>query len=274
MLRQAVGEIVLTDEQVAAYRADGYLSIGQVADAETIEQISEAEEAIREHPRHGGGSAGKEGTTESFRQLNHLIPALRELALFGPQVPALTQLIGPNVAFVFSKITLKHRARAETPPKTVPWHQDNAYTPVDPPTNIAMFVALDDMDETNGCLWVIPGSHLGGLRLHGRSEDAPSDIELITPVEDEGGIPLPMKRGDALLMSGLTLHRSLENWTDRPRRLLLLSYTDAAARSADDDNRPFWTFSHSCLVAGAVGLDDTDAVRPLREGRRGASYVV
>lgn len=263
----------LTSEQLKAYDTDGFVRIGEAADAEIISRIIEAAEAVQEHPRHGGGSSGKEGRTESFRQLNHLVAPLRELALSGDHLPALTQLIGPNVAFVFNHIIVKHPAGSSPAPETIPWHQDNAFSPVDPPTNVAMFLALDDTNTDNGCLWAIPGSHREGLHRHGQASVAPDHLELITIADDEAGVPLPMARGEGLLMSGLTLHRSLENWTGRPRRLVLLTYVDAAARSIDDGNRPFWELPFAVVVAGAVSLDDADAVPTRRESREHQSIL-
>jgi ectoine hydroxylase-related dioxygenase (phytanoyl-CoA dioxygenase family) len=39
------------------------------------------------------------------------------------------------------------------------WHQDAYYIPTFPDTLIGAWLTLDQADEENGCLWVIPGSH-------------------------------------------------------------------------------------------------------------------
>ena len=51
-----------------------------------------------------------------------------------------------------------------------PPHQDNYYFCLRPANVLTMWMALDPVDEENGCLRYIPGSHLEGIRPHGRSE--------------------------------------------------------------------------------------------------------
>ncbi|MEH7087250.1 phytanoyl-CoA dioxygenase family protein, partial [Neobacillus drentensis] len=47
-------------------------------------------------------------------------------------------------------------------------HQDYYYIKNDPMTMIAAWTAMEDVvDEENGCLWVIPGTHKLGLLPHG-----------------------------------------------------------------------------------------------------------
>ena len=59
------------------------------------------------------------------------------------------------------------------PPATdhsTPPHQDNYYFCLQPPNVLTMWLALDSVDDENGCLRYLPGSHLNGLRPHGASE--------------------------------------------------------------------------------------------------------
>merc|ERR1712031_16869 len=43
-------------------------------------------------------------------------------------------------------------------------HQDSTTLYTDPPSVIGFWLALEDADERNGCLRVLPGSHKGPLR--------------------------------------------------------------------------------------------------------------
>src|SRR5438034_383879 len=46
------------------------------------------------------------------------------------------------------------------------WHQDAPYWPVlKPATPVTAWVALDDVDESNGCMWMVPGSHKWGNHI-------------------------------------------------------------------------------------------------------------
>ena len=46
----------------------------------------------------------------------------------------------------------------------VRWHQDGSYLISDPPTVTGIWVAIEDANRGNGCLWVQPGGHRSPLR--------------------------------------------------------------------------------------------------------------
>ena len=74
---------------------------------------------------------------------------------------------------------------------------------------------LDDCDETNGPLLVLPGSHLGG-RL-----TAPEIQHQRTQMVS---VPCPVPSGGALLMRPLLLHASSASQSPRHRRVIHLEY--------------------------------------------------
>ena len=58
------------------------------------------------------------------------------------------------------------------PPGTdspTPPHQDNYYFCLRPPSVLTIWLALDPVDEENGCLRYVAGSHRQGIRAHARS---------------------------------------------------------------------------------------------------------
>ena len=58
------------------------------------------------------------------------------------------------------------------PPKTehpTPPHQDNYYFKLSPPNVASLWLAIDPINEENGCLRYIPGSHRRGIRPHART---------------------------------------------------------------------------------------------------------
>lgn len=123
----------------------------------------------------------------------------------------------------------------------LPWHQDYPYAQ-DSPDGVVYWIPLMDVDETNGCLRVIPGSHLGGVRPVRMRVSAEHDIkglELAEPAHDEGGsIPLPMKAGEALVLSALLLHRSQPNYTDRARFTVQVRHGNFAHPTAVEKRWP------------------------------------
>lgn len=71
------------------------------------------------------------------------------------------------------------------------------------------------MTVENGCLWVVPGSHLAGVLHPDREQDDPrfdcTREAYGFRYREEDAVPLELKAGSALLFDGYLLHRSLPN---------------------------------------------------------------
>ncbi|TXK84936.1 phytanoyl-CoA dioxygenase family protein [Paenibacillus sp. N3.4] len=103
-----------------------------------------------------------------------------------------------------------------------PMHQDAPYFPHSHHTMLAASVHLDDADDENGCLRVIPGSHKAGVLPHvGKYYLDHREFPISM------GTPCPAKIGDVLFFSYLTIHGSNVNRSGRPRRNVLFQYRDA-----------------------------------------------
>jgi phytanoyl-CoA hydroxylase len=123
-------------------------------------------------------------------------------------------LLGPDIILHHSKLFLKPAGRgAAFPP-----HQDHSYFPTLGHAMLAAIVFVGPADEGNGCLRLWPGSHrLGPLPA---SAGGDGDFAARFPIGDS--IPLIAAPGDVLFFSYLTVHGSLANRGDRPRKSVLL----------------------------------------------------
>lgn len=106
-----------------------------------------------------------------------------------------------------------------------PWHQDNGVVlpEADETQMLTVWFPLLDASIENGCLAVVPRSHREGLLTHC---PAPA-IGLHIPdplLRLNEMVPVPMKRGDILLMHRLTCHCSLSNVSDHIRWSFDLRY--------------------------------------------------
>ncbi len=149
-------------------------------------------------------------------QLVHRSASIRDFCTDGPQIGITTEVLGPNICFTHQQFIIKRadeKARSD-----IPWHQDSGYGHLEPASDLTIWITLDDCDEDNGCLWVIPGSHRKGLLDH-----SPQKGLLGADVHEEG-IPLPMRAGDAVVFGGMFMHRSLPNRTDKDRVAMYLRY--------------------------------------------------
>lgn len=234
----------LTQEQYDAFWRDGYL---MVEDAVTPAQLAALKAEIdswveesRAHmkpfgtptidgrPRFDMG-AEHSAAKPALRRINNpsdISDAYREVMLDARTVDMVADLIGPDVKFHHCKINLKlSGAKTE-----VSYHQDFAYTPHTNSDIVTALLFLDDIDEENGCLTVVPGSHKGpmlslfeGERFTGA---VAADQEKQALAES---IPCLGKAGSVCLMHTKLLHGSAANSSDHSRGLYICVYTAADA---------------------------------------------
>ncbi|MDP6596779.1 MAG: phytanoyl-CoA dioxygenase family protein [Candidatus Poribacteria bacterium] len=116
-----------------------------------------------------------------------------------------------------------------------PWHQDSIYYNgnADPDQSVILseqsqiltvWIPMVEVNEQNGCLQIIPGSHKRGLRPARRDENGRQvpveDVESWAKVET-----VKMEVGDVCVFNNLTFHRSLANKSDEIRWSIDLRYS-------------------------------------------------
>jgi ectoine hydroxylase-related dioxygenase (phytanoyl-CoA dioxygenase family) len=87
-------------------------------------------------------------------------------------------------------------------------------------------MALDDCDEANGCMQVVPGSHDWDVLCAIPADTTQSFTDITVPLP-EGAHPAPvlMSAGDVMFFNGQLVHGSFANTTtDRFRRALIGHY--------------------------------------------------
>lgn len=122
------------------------------------------------------------------------------------------------------------------PPATdhiTPPHQDNYYFCLRPPQVLTIWMALDRVDEENGCLRYVTGSHLRGVRPHGRTQTlgfSQGITDYGTEHDRQNEVPVRLQPGDMTIHHGNTIHRADANQTtDRQRRSFAMVFQGVSA---------------------------------------------
>jgi ectoine hydroxylase-related dioxygenase (phytanoyl-CoA dioxygenase family) len=137
------------------------------------------------------------------------------------------------------------------------WHQDAPYWPPLTPKDeqVTAWVALDDADEENGCMVMVPGSHKWGV--HVRWLESLEGIEGMPSEFGGAGIAVrscPVKKGQVHYHHSLTWHGSGKNLSGRPRRAIALHYmTDRTRYAACEGDHPMSPFIQSPIGAPVAG---------------------
>lgn len=150
-------------------------------------------------------------------------------------------------------------------------HQDYAYWEgygCRFPEAHAVFVAIDLATRENGCLRLVPRSHLLGTLPHATWSETGSDNGVEPKVLDRllsNGyeyLPIECAPGDAVLFHGNTIHGSDDNRSDAPR-IAMIATMNTRRNSPDPHlNRPghpYW--SHQARVFDPIV--EADLKRPL-----------
>jgi ectoine hydroxylase len=220
----------LSPEQVAAFERDGYLFIENLFSAGEVGVMRA--EALRlyaqERPEIQREKDGK--TVRTVFAAQHFSEVYDNVARHPRLVgPAMQLLGGPVYIHQF-----KLNAKAAFDGDVWQWHQDygtwsrDDEMPEARAMNLAVF--LDEVNEFNGPLYLIPGSHREGVIEAGHDVSTTSyplwtlDNATIRRLVEQGGIVAPKgPAGAGLMFHGCLVHGSPPNMTPWGRTIVYIS---------------------------------------------------
>ena len=203
---------VLTEDQVAHFHREGYLSPVPVLSPDEVARYRGHLEAFEaKHPEH----------VKKLKSKSYLLcPWVDEMARLPRVLDVYEDLIGPNLLCY----SMAWRVKNPDGRTHAGWHQDGAYNPVKPILVIGA-LALADCTVAHGCLRAIPGSHRTGTLPHVDSGSADSILSRGQYIEggfDESkAVDLELKAGEIGLFNAQIIHSSGPNTTTE-RRLICL----------------------------------------------------
>jgi len=117
----------------------------------------------------------------------------------------------------------------------VRWHQDASYLITNPSSVVGFWVALEDSDRNNGCLWVQPGGHRSPLREIYEVDAATRSGEL-SPLNDEpwpepeSALPVEVDAGSLVIFNDHMPHYSAPNRSMRSRQAFTMHFAEATSK--------------------------------------------
>ena len=261
----------LSAEDVAFYQEHGYLAMEGLLTAEEVEAAKTALSEliarddlkargvqVQIEPFYRDGQADArvtdpELTVRKVWLFAEISPVLAEIGAHPKLTAVLDQLIGPGHRMIQDMALIK-------PPfhgSEKPWHQDTAYFDFLPLGGIVgVWIALDAATVANGCMQVIPGSHLAGPTAHFHVRDCqlPDDR-----VQVDKAHVVPLEPGGVLFFSGLTHHGTPPNLSGDRRRALQYHYAAANCRNMTIQEHAE-LFSEGGAYAGCRKLDEASGL--------------
>jgi phytanoyl-CoA hydroxylase len=137
-----------------------------------------------------------------------------------------------------------------------PPHQDNYYFNLTPPNVATVWLALDPVDDANGCLRYAAGSHRRGVRPHGRTPvlGFSQGITDYGDADRAAEVAVHLRPGDAVAHHGNMIHRAGPNRSVRHRRAFAMVFRGVSCRR---DEEAFARYHAAALAQrAALGLKE------------------
>ena len=120
-------------------------------------------------------------------------------------------------------------------------HQDSTFLYTTPMNLVGFWIALEDADLENGCMWFAPGTHRAGVA--GRMVRTMKDGALTTTftgeiprTKPEEFIATPVRKGSLVLIHGEVVHMSKANLSERSRNIYTFHLFDAGTSEWSKEN--------------------------------------
>lgn len=206
-------------DEVEFFLANGYLVID---DAITEAQVETLRDALDEtYARTPGGE-------QFIHELLEKDPRFEFLLDHAPVLTRMKAILGNCIQL--------HSATARVTQGQIKdqlWHRDGPW-PVDPagtpygskPAQINCSYFLDELNEENGAIAVVRGSHMSPLKPPGNAD-----------VHD-GEVRIYAKPGQAIMFDGWAYHRGVANLSGVLRRACLMCYQNAWMKSRESFSGP------------------------------------
>ena len=208
----------LSEEQKAFYQKNGYLTgLPPIYTSEEMQRINAELPSLLALLR-------PDETAKDIREWHETSTYLYDICM-NPKIHDLVEsILGPNFYLWASSFFIKEPFSKST----VGWHQDAYYWPMKPHNSVTVWLAFDDVNEENGGMKIIPGSHLAGLLQHKRQDKTDSIItlELETGTFREAdAMQFKLKAGEVSLHDDRAVHGSPANPSSRRRAGLTIRYS-------------------------------------------------
>jgi phytanoyl-CoA hydroxylase len=253
---------MLTAEQIEQYRRSGFVNGGPVLDEETVTTlqhevlrvIDERDNTSIAQPVRLANLSGDE--TRPIWQIVNIwqaSPAFQALVCGSKIAEMAAELTGAKELRIWhDQIQYKPKEQGGR----LHWHQDSPLWATLQPKDaqISAWVALDDAEADNGCMYMVPGSHKWGNQ-QAKINEFPEDGKLADEFE---GNPLhfimcPVKKGHVHFHHSLTWHGSGKNHSSRPRRAIAIHFmTEQTTYDASGEHpmKPFITVHNGDVLQG------------------------
>lgn len=212
----------LSATQLAAWNRDGVLPLGRVLSDAQLAEVREHLDQLMAQDKLDKPES--EPGRFTYRRLNvcQFDPWFNAIVRLDAVIDPAESALGPDIQYYQDNIFYKPASVGGA----TPFHQDNIWWHADPPAMLTIWIALDDVDSTNGGVEYSRGSH-SGLMEHTFPINDPNGAKynVLDParVSRETLVTYNLPAGHAVMHHCLTIHGAPANVSPRTRRAYTVS---------------------------------------------------
>lgn len=224
--------VKLTPQDVERYHKNGYLLYKkQVFNQEMLDELTGI---FEEHLAEKGNKLSDELDTPHFRD-----ERLLKFLLSDEVLDLVEPIIGPNIGLWSSHFICKDPLQG----RATPWHEDSKYwegrlTRFD--KIVTVWLAIDKSWKDNGCMRVIPGTHVNGFSDYEDVDRAANTFGTqIKQVDESKAVYFELERGECSLHDSRIIHGATANTSQHRRCGYTMRYFSTEAQVIPEKNPGF-----------------------------------
>jgi ectoine hydroxylase-related dioxygenase (phytanoyl-CoA dioxygenase family) len=226
--------VLVTSDHVRRFQRDGFFVLKHAITPQDLHMLREEcrrciDERDIEMTRRGVDVVGL-----NHRGRRYFVPAYARSEavrrfLVGDFMVALAGALLGETVYLFSD---QYVVKAADHGMRFGWHQDSGYIDYPHTPYLTCWITLDDVDESNGTVYLLPYRRAGTRQVVPHSLDEQTNDRIGYAGSDPGD-PVIAPAGSIACFSSTVLHRSGANTTDRMRRVYVVQYSAEPILDAD-----------------------------------------
>lgn len=235
---------LVTQQMREQYETDGYFILERALSDEQLELLrSGAAYSIEKADREmdAAGVDRLKLNARGKRYFNEMIyrdrPELRQFLFSDTMAEICRATLGDQAYLFWEQYVIK---AADPVDSAFAWHQDSGYVHEEHKPYLTAWIALDDVTEENGSVYLLPYTR-SGIRSYVKHIQDEKTNDRVCYFGSDPGLPVVAPAGSIVCFSSVVMHRSGSNMTDRLRRVYLAQYSGEIIMTKDG-SRPWGSF--------------------------------
>jgi ectoine hydroxylase-related dioxygenase (phytanoyl-CoA dioxygenase family) len=224
----------MTDEQKRQFKEEGYFLLERAVPQAHLELLRDEAQYAIERVERAMDEQNTDALGPNYRNRRYFSanvfkdrPVLRQFLFSELMADICRATIGPEAFLFYEQYVIKCADKG----MKFSWHQDSGYVGFDHTPYLTCWIPLDDVNEENGTVYLLPFSQTGIRTMVKHVRDPNNNNDMVGYFGSHRGIPIIAPAGSIACFSSLLFHCSGSNLTSKMRRVYLAQYSPDMIRN-------------------------------------------